>query len=209
MESSNDGQTMYLLSWLYETSANLKCSFSSYSYISSSVNKSKTGTISASSIKDESIIFLKGETINQQVDLEKGTHTALTRPVVLYTPDSKKESSSTTYNGYMNIKNNTVENTDLDPEAVLLKIKKPDGSYLTSIDELNYNEEKHSFDITDKTGIYKFASDYEISATRGNETIHTWEIEIIISDSAVNINKNAGNEINTDISFTKGDYENK
>ena len=177
-----------------------------YSYLSLNVNESSVGSMAASSIKGETLLFLKGETINQLIESENSTHSAITRPVVVYTADSKKD-SYTTYNGYINIKNNNIVDSEDNLEAIKIKVKKPDGTYVTSIDGLDFNEENNMFDITNKTGIYKFANNYEISADKGKETIHTWEIEIIVSDSAININKNAGNEIDTDISFVKGEYE--
>ena len=179
----------------------------SYSYISSTTSESTVGNISARSVKEESLIFLKGEVINQLIDSDSKTHSAITRPVILYTPDSKKDSSSTTYNGYINIKNNTIVDTNLDSNALVLRVKKPDGTYVKTINGLDYIEDIKGFNITNKTGIFKFANNYEISAFKGNETIHTWEVEILISDLAVNINKNAGNEIDTDISFSRGEYQ--
>ena len=178
----------------------------SYSYISSNISKSTIGNFSASSVKGESLTFLKGEAINQPVYEDEKSHIAITRPVVLYTPDNNKEHSSTTYNGYLNIINNTIVSFDSNEEAVLLKIKKPDGTYVNSVDGLEFNNESNTFNITNKTGMFRIVTDYEIGADKGNETIHTWEIEILLSDNVININKNAGNEIDTDISFTKGEY---
>jgi hypothetical protein len=177
-----------------------------YSYLSSNVNEASVGSMSASSAKGETLLFLKGETINQLIETEDNTHRAITRPVVVYTADSKNN-GSTTYNGYINIKNNNIVRSEDNSEAINLKIKKPDGTYVNSINGLNFNVENNVFDITNKTGVFKFANNYEISADKGKETVHTWEIEIIVSDSAVNINKNASNEIDTDITFVKGEYE--
>jgi len=117
-------------------------------------------------------------------------------------PNNNTNEATYNYYVYLDISKNELEYTTEDnkPE-LLLKVTKPDGTELTTIDGLEYKsvvnnkgEEVSGFDITTKKELITIADNYEIHAS-GSELTQEWNIEIILVNLGSDQNKNTNKKI--------------
>ncbi len=179
-----------------------------YAFFQAQRGQGASAYININSDTTDSLTFSVGESINITASTEdfyeggqdkSGKTTATARLV----PNNTTNEAHEKYNVYFIIDaNDFIYTTDDKQVEVLLKVKDPSGTPLTSIEGLNYHEELEGFDITKSQGAFKIALDDLIDANDGDAVTETWNFEVILRNLSTNQALNAGRSFSGKVLIT-------
>ncbi len=132
-----------------------------------------------------------------------------TEPYVISSVNNPSNTFTSTYNIYLDVKDNSFSyTTGEETGELLLRVFNPDGTEVTSITGLSYVTigDISGFDITELNSTFPLINDYEITATGLAETRQDWRFEIEYLDLLNNQVMNNNQVFIADIVF-QGDNE--
>ena len=159
----------------------------------------------------DDLTFIEGDplslTVNPTTLPQNGTNLASTsKPKASLLANSTTNSASYNYNVYFKMTNNTFEYTNGTTPEIILTIKNPANTTITSISGLTYVTQNgvSGFDVTEYNGIIPIASNYAItSSSSTTPTIQEWTFTLTFINLSTDQNANMDKTLDTDIIFRK------
>ncbi len=174
----------------------------SYAYFQGQIGAGATANVNVISKTTDVLTFSKGNDISFTITQANfgsgaGNRTGSTTATATLLANNDTNSATQTYNVYFKIENNAFvySTAPTNTPELLLTVTNPSGSAVTSISGLTYTTVNgiSGFDITNKRGLFKIASNYSItSSSSSTATNQTWNITVTCINLSSDQQANAG-----------------
>ena len=176
----------------------------SYAYFNPIIDSEKSTRVEVVAKTIDQLMFIQGNHLNLELNhlnfiQGSGNITGSTSTTAKLIANTKTNTATKTYYVYFYIGKNEFDySTPTNEPEIILTLKNPNGTTITSLPGLTYvtKTDVSGFDITNYQGLITIAEEYSISTTSTiTGTEQDWEATVTIRNLDINQNQLAGSEL--------------